>query len=103
MAKNSLRLCPLAQHVVKMLAESDRSGHGPTYAVSKAHELHGLSTNEVLVWVGRSLDGRNRSDLADVLRNATSRDIDVGDIAAAARVERVSRELPTLDLQELLS
>jgi len=103
MAKKSLKLCPLAQHLVKMLAESNRPGHGPTYALSKAHELHGLSTSEVLVWVGRSLDGRNRSDLADVLSNASGQDVDAGDIAAVARVEKASRELPTLDLQELLS
>lgn len=103
MAKNSPKLCPLAQHVVKMLAESDRPGHGPTYAVSKAQELHGLATNEVVVWVGRSLDGRNRCELADLLRIASDRDIDASDIAAAARVERASSALPTLDLKELLS
>jgi hypothetical protein len=103
MPKKSLKLCPLAQHVVKMLAESDRPGHGPTYAVGKAHELHGLTTSDVLVWVGHSLDGRNRSDLADLLRNASESDIDVGDMVAAARVEKALRALPSLDLRELLS
>jgi len=103
MAKKSLKLCPLSQHIVKMLAESDRPGHGPTYAIGKAHELHGLATSAVLVWVGRSLDGRNRSDLADLLRNASARDIDVVDMVAAARVEKALGSLAALDLRELLS
>ncbi|MCR8956307.1 hypothetical protein M0765_000745 [Variovorax sp. S2] len=103
MAKKPLKLCPLAQHIVKMLAESDRPGHGPTYAVGKAHELHGQTTNEVLVWASRSLDGRNRSDLADLLRGASSEDVDAGDLVAVARVEKAIRALPALDLKELLS
>lgn len=103
MAKKSLKLCPLAQHIVKLLAESNRPGHGPTYAVDKAHELHGRATSEVLMWIGHSLDGRNRSDLADLLRNASARDIDAGDLVAAVRVEKAFGALPALDLRELLS
>jgi hypothetical protein len=103
MAKKSLKLCLLAQHIVKLLAESDRPGHGPTYAVAKAHELHGRSTSEVLMWAGHSLDGRNRSDLADLLRNASARDIDAGDLVAAVRVEKAFDALPALDLRELLA
>lgn len=102
MAKKSLKLCPLAQHVVKMLAESDRAGHGATYAVGKAHELHGRSTTEVLVWASHSLDGRNRVELADLLRAASAQDVDAGDLIAVARVDKAIRALPTLDLKELL-
>lgn len=99
----SLKLCPLAQHIVKVLAESDRPGHGPTYAGNKAHELHGRPTNDVLVWVNHNLDSWNRGDLADALKKSSGRSVDAADMAAAARVEKALGALPTLDLQGLLS
>lgn len=103
MPKKSLRLCPLAQHVIKVLAESDRPGHGPTYAGSKAHELHGRPTNDVLVWVSHNLDSCNRGALADAIGKASERHVDMADLAAAARVEKTIAALPPLKLQELLS
>jgi hypothetical protein len=99
----SLKLCPLAQHVVKMLAESSRPGHGPTYAISRAHELHARPTNDVLVWVSHNLDSWNRGELADTLKASSGRNVDTADLAAAARVEKALGSLPALDLQELLS
>lgn len=102
MAKKSLKLCPLAQHIVRMLAESGRPGHGPSYANGKAFELHGLSTNDVLVWAGRLLDSRNQGELVDVIRKASGRDLDAADLAAAARVGVAVGALPSIDLLELL-
>lgn len=102
MSKKTLKLCPLAQHIVKMLAESNRAGHGPSYANGKAHELNGLSTTDVLAWAASSLDSRNQGELVDVLVRASGRDVGPGDLAAAARVIRASSTLPTIDLLELL-
>ena len=103
MPKKSLKLCPLAQHIVKMLAESGRPGHGPTYACGKAHELHGLTTNDVLVWASSQLDSWNRGALVDAIAKAAERHIDTADLAAAARVEKALAALPKLNLRELLS
>ncbi|CAN7596853.1 hypothetical protein [Variovorax paradoxus] len=103
MAKKSLKLCPLAQHIVNMLAESGRPGHGPTYACSKAHELHGRTTNDVLVWASHQLDSSNRGCLADVIGKASGWNIDPADLVAAARVEKALGGLPVLNLQELLA
>lgn len=103
MPKKSLKLCPLAQHIVKMLAESGRPGHGPTYACGKAHELHGLTTNDVLVWASSQLDSTNRGGLADAIGKTSGWTIDAGDLAAAARVEKALGALPVLNLKELLS
>lgn len=102
-SRKSLKLCPLAQYIVKVLAESDRPGHGPTYAGNKAHELHGRPTNDVLVWVNHSLDSWNRGALADAIGRASERHVDTADLAAAARVEKALGALPVLNLQELLS
>lgn len=102
MRKKSPKLCPLAQHIVKMLAESDRSGHGPTYATGKAYELQDLSTHDALVWAARNLDSRNQGELVDVIRKASGRNLDAADMAAAARVGKAIGALPTIDLLELL-
>ncbi|RTD94089.1 hypothetical protein EJO68_09770 [Variovorax atrisoli] len=102
MRKKSPKLCPLAQHIVKMLAESGRPGHGPSYATGKAFELQDLSTNDALVWAGRNLDSRNQGELVDVIRKASGRDLDAADLTAAARVGKAVAALPTLDLLELL-
>jgi len=103
MPTKSLKLCPLAQHIVRMLAESGRPGHGPTYAVSKAHELHARPTSDVLLWVEHNLDSWNRGELADTLKKASGRNVDTHDLAAAARVENALGALPRLNLKELLS
>ncbi len=103
MPKKSLKLCPLAQHIVKMLAEAGRPGHGPTYACSKAHELHGRTTQDVLVWASHQLDSTNRGGIADAIGKASGWTIDAADLAAAARVEKALGALPVLNLQELLS
>ncbi|WP_418122585.1 hypothetical protein [Variovorax sp. 160MFSha2.1] len=102
MRKKSPKLCPLAQHIVKMLAESDRPGHGPSYATGKAFELKDLSTSDALMWAGRNLDSRNQGELVDVIRKASGRDLDAADLAAAARVGQAVAALPTIDLLELL-
>lgn len=102
MSKKRLKLCPLAQHIVKMLADSDRPGHGHSYAIGKAYEFHGLGTNDVLALAVRNLDSRNQGELVDVILRASGRDIGAGDLAAAARVIRAISVLPTLDLLELL-
>jgi hypothetical protein len=102
MPKKSPKLCPLAQHIVKMLAESDRPGHGPSYATGKAFELQGLSTSDALMWAGRNLDSHNQGELVDVIRKASGRDLNAADLAAAARVGKAVAALPTIDLQELL-
>jgi len=103
MAKKSLKLCRLAQHIVKLLAESSRPGHGPTYARDKAHELDGLSTHEVVSWAGVCLDGRNRNSLAEAIEQASGRDINAIDLSAAARAAVAIDALPPLDLKELLA
>jgi len=103
MPKKTLKLCPLAQHIVKMLAECGRPGHGPTYACSKAHELHGSTTQDVLVWASHQLDSTNRGGIADAIGKTSGWTIDAADLVAAARVEKALCALPTLDLQELLS
>ena len=103
MPKKSLKLCPLAQHIVKMLAESDRPGHGPAYACSKAHELHGRAMNDVLVWASHQLDSTNRGSLADAIGKPSGWTIDAADLIAAARVEKALGALPALNLQELLA
>ncbi|MBB4225997.1 hypothetical protein [Variovorax guangxiensis] len=102
MPKKTPKLCPLAQHIVKMLAESGRPGHGPSYATGKAHELDGLSTTDVLARAVRNLDSRNQGELIDVIMRASGRDIGAGDLAAAARVIRAISALPTIDLVEML-
>lgn len=102
MRKKSPKLCPLAQHIVKMLAESDRPGHGPSYATGKAFEMQGLSTNDALVWAGRNLDSRNQGELVDVIKKASGRNVDTADLAAAARVGTAVSALPNIDLLELL-
>ncbi|WP_454912690.1 hypothetical protein [Variovorax gossypii] len=88
---------------MKMLAESSRPGHGPTYAIGKAHDLHARPTHDVLVWVSHNLDSWNRGELADMLKASSGRNVDTADLAAAARVEKALGSLPTLDLRDLLS
>jgi len=102
MRRKSPKLCPLAQHIVKMLAESERPGHGPSYATGKAFELRDLSTNDALMWAGRNLDSRNQGELVDVIKKASGRNLDAADLAAAARVGRAVGALPSIDLLELL-
>lgn len=102
MRKKPLKLCPLAQHIVKMLAESDRPGHGLSYATGKAFELQDLSTNDALMWAGRNLDSRNQGELVDVIKKASGRNVDAADLAAAARVGTAVGALPNIDLLELL-
>lgn len=103
MAKKSLKLCRLAQHIVKLLAESSRPGHGRTYARDKAHELDGLPTHDVVSWAGIRLDGRNLNSLAEAIEEASGRTIYALDLSAAARVAVAIDALPPLDLQELLA
>ena len=102
MATRNLKLCPLAQHIVKMLAESTRPGHGPSYAAGKASELHGKDTAAVVAWAGVVLDGKNKFALAEVMCDAQDWPVDLEDIEAAARVLKACAYLPAINVRELL-